>query len=237
MKEVLQFIKQPDLKQTVGGQKQIKNFLKAVSFTYTGIFITILFALVEAVPAHFFSYKSSILHILDQYSISGAWKNRLLPPFWMIVVVYPIMEEFLFRSVLTLRRNALMIFSTTLLYDVFSHLGYFTFSTNLLIVLLVAMIWVSTSNYWLSNDKIAIWQKRYFRPILYSSVFLFTIGHSSNYNLAALDSYQLLILPFLLLPQFTFAIAASFLRIRSGLFWSIALHVLYNGIIFVTYSS
>ncbi|WP_414675575.1 type II CAAX prenyl endopeptidase Rce1 family protein [Marivirga sp.] len=63
------------------------------------------------------------------------------------------------------------------------------------------------------------------------SSFLFGLLHLLNF--VPLNSTQIILFPFLILPQILFGLAFGYLRLKNGLIWAIGLHSLINSISFI----
>lgn len=71
---------------------------------------------------------------------------------------------------------------------------------------------------------------KFFRIVFYASIILFGLVHITNFELSPT---VLALTPFLVAPQLCLGAFAGFIRVRFGILWSIALHALYNFVLFV----
>lgn len=79
-------------------------------------------------------------------------------------------------------------------------------------------------------DIKAFWNKNY-KPFYYLSICIFGIIHIFNYDINS--KIYLIIFPIIILPQIIGGILMSYIRMKNGLIWSIALHSLFNGIVVI----
>ena len=73
-------------------------------------------------------------------------------------------------------------------------------------------------------------ESKFFKIAFYASIILFGLIHITNFETTPT---VLALTPFLVLPQLCLGAFAGFIRVRFGLLWSMALHALYNGILFL----
>lgn len=68
-----------------------------------------------------------------------------------------------------------------------------------------------------------------FKIVYYLSAVLFASVHLSNFE----SGFPLWLSPLLVLPQFFAGLVLGYTRVRLGLFWSITLHALHNGLLII----
>lgn len=193
-------------------EKKIKlNFKEFMCFLFfflvSSFFLTIVL---------YFYLKNTALDISLKSTFFSDFDYKT---FLKIVIIVPVLEEFIFRSILVSNRLSLSAFLFAMLYLMFAYWGIDVF-LNLTISLLIVSIQYYTN---LRIPKM-IYNKS-FKVIIYSFSILFAIYHIWNFNITP----QVLFLsPLLLFPKFFIGISLSFIRVRFGLMFSIISHSLHN---------
>ncbi len=143
--------------------------------------------------------------------------NYLL--FLKVVIIGPVLEEFLFRSILRFGRFSFAAFLFALLYTTADFM-----EINSYIRIFIPLLFVYV--FYVKNIRIPEgFYLKYYPVLLYSSAVLFAYVHLWTFNITF---HVLLFSPLLLFPKFVSGMLFSFIRIRFGLLYSIITHSLNN---------
>lgn len=149
----------------------------------------------------------------------------------MAIVILPILEEIAFRSVLRLNKMYVFFSSAVLSYYFLNVFLFEVDNTNidnnfiLRIILSLLMGGGIMYIYIIKQEKISNFWQLNFNYIFYFFALLFAIVHINNYK-----SENILLLIFVVIPQFIGALFLGYIRVKMGLFYSILYHLLYNAI-------
>jgi membrane protease YdiL (CAAX protease family) len=150
---------------------------------------------------------------------------------WIVFVFYaPLLEEFVFRLPLSLRKRdisiALFVFLGAVIINVCKRInGEVTktiISFGLLFLSTVAFYWWDKAK----NRSLENIKNKYSKSIVLVSMMLFACIHISN-----IDNFDIHLLPVYLIhvfPNFCFAVCASFCRIHFGFLYGLLLHITWN---------
>jgi len=237
----LMFLKKPDylsLNELTILEKLIILF-KVFILTYIGLFIF-------SIPTEFlkefgvidgFDMKTNIKYEYIKKNISD-FKPYFL---FMVILIFPILEEFSFR--LSLMKFQVIFLKISL--SLISGLIIYSFIGNNLWIPKEYYLWVLTSIFYILSISLIVyallllnknkllrleifWNEKP-KIIFYTIATLFALLHILNLRIA---TNQLLYLPILILPFFVFGLTFGYLRIRLGILYSILLHVMVNGLRF-----
>jgi|TARA_B110000114_G_C15039335_1_gene376329 hypothetical protein len=138
-----------------------------------------------------------------------------------IVVIAPILEEYTYRYFITTKRKYHKFFFASLIVVV----GFVT--KNLYITSFIIII--SYLAFYYRNDK-----KKYFTLLIFVSSISFSFSHIQN-----IFSSSTIALFSVILTLFGLGLLLMIVRIKYGILYSISLHMIYNGLIFLSiyYSS
>lgn len=230
MKAILLFLVHPDLNQATNNRQKLRCFWWAFLFSWIALIVRSIIYSIENILVTYADYEPIFLGISHHYQIDlpGDATYNLL----VMGLYAPVLEEILYRGGLTFRRNGLALVAS----------GVFFLATKefievhkILLRLLVSLPFVGLayliSHYGIPESWLLYARKQLLRPVLYVSILLFTTIHIPNYDTAAFNMSQWLVFPLYLLPLVASGLAYAFLRVRNGLFWSLAIHVLHNAII------
>lgn len=153
-------------------------------------------------------------------------------PFYIIVLLGPLVEEILFRLALVIRRKHISVFLGVLIYV---SLGG---KISTLVILnspdlghaLIALIVVFISYKYLPVEIITCLNKKKVY-IIKCSIFMFGLMHLSN--LPILHWELTLFYPFFVLPQTIMGYLITNLRLKYGFLWGWSLHFLFNAVAFL----
>jgi len=141
-----------------------------------------------------------------------------------IVLMAPVYEEILFRSLLKIKKiNAFLfviVISGIISYaSVKSNTAYVVFFSIILIAFLSALLV-------LKKNRIKSFFEKQFAYIFYGSALLFGLLHATNFSG---DPLKLIAFSFLLGgPQIVLGIILGYIRMNYGLFYSILFHTIVN---------
>lgn len=149
---------------------------------------------------------------------------NFLEKLFLIVLLAPVYEEILFRSLLKIKKiNAILfviVISGIIFYDsTKSNTAYIVFFSIILIMLLSALLV-------LKKDRIKSFVEKHFAYLFYSSASLFGLLHATNFSG---DPWKLIAFSFVLGgPQIVLGIILGYIRMNYGLFYSILFHTVVN---------
>jgi len=158
----------------------------------------------------------------------------------IVVIVGPITEEVSFRGFLTQDRRLLILsiafFAVSVLNMVYQVMPYefptkYNFMINAGRLSLAAIIYFILTPY---ATAILAYVSRNIKWLLPTSMVFFAFIHFFNYDLSVLRPVHLFFSPFIFLLYYSLAVAFTYIRIRSGLIWSIVFHMSYNAIATLT---
>ncbi|WP_128760588.1 CPBP family intramembrane glutamic endopeptidase [Leeuwenhoekiella aestuarii] len=176
-------------------------------------------------------YPEIELASYKQSSLMSFIKESPLQAFLMILVVGPVLEEMLFRSLLKPSHYDLAYFVSS--WPVFIASQYIPNEINpflriiFLVILLASMIYiVSQLIPPLKARRIRAWLSKYVSVIWCISSLIFGLFHITNYVTDFIFNIPLLIL---IMPRVFAGFAFGYLKIKNQkLEWSIALHIINN---------
>jgi len=222
IKEVIQYLKKPDLNKYnfVTPAKKVFTFLQV-------FFIYLLLAILLSVLSGFVKWKFNIE--FKQIELS----DSLFLIFNLLII--PVVEESAFRLPLIYNRIRLSISSFFISYFFVSFLiarNAIDFSNYLLLrvvfsITIFLLFLIITNIY---NKVFSIFWEKNKKAIFYFFLILFTIRHFDMYQI---NWETIFLLPVLVLPQLYGGILFSFTRIRYGFLYAVILHILVNFIAFL----
>ncbi len=190
------------------------------------VILTILFYGLSAIGFHEIFKNNQAIEVFNEY------------PLWLIVLfmscLIPLIEEVFFRFPFKYRRITINFLVPILLILSIGYAQQINISfvkIFITILSLASLVYFILKNKMLSNKFAGIWHKK-FKFVFYTSTLLFALMHLTNYKF----SYSLILLaPLLILPQFCGGFLIGYLRIKSGFFWGLALHMTSNLILLLPY--
>jgi Type II CAAX prenyl endopeptidase Rce1-like len=205
-----------------------------------------LFLVFKSIVLVIFLYFLSLFIIIfvqkiipfENASSKSLSERSVLLMFLMPVIIGPILEELVYRlPLLFSRRNisiSLTVFSYFMISDGLHNSRYFT-TENLIIRIAIAILVGFLTYLLLGKNKVYklfydFWIKN---PlfIFYFLSFSFAFSHLSNYTG---DWRIYLIAPIITLPQLIYGLTYSFIRLKSGIQYSILIHMFINLIPFIS---
>jgi hypothetical protein len=152
----------------------------------------------------------------------------------LIIVVVPALEEFAFRGWFTNSILMMLISLTLLSYYFFNAIIKLTYPLldKPLKIWLIAFLLICSFSFFFKNryKLFPLIETNKFIAILLS-ISLFTLIHTFNYKIKEVNIGTLAGLSLILLPMSFAAYLLTYIRIKNGLVWSYALHVLNNSLI------
>lgn len=149
--------------------------------------------------------------------------------FFRAVLLLPVLEEFLFRSLLSPSPTNIKLFCSTF----FVFLLKFISSLNTPAVIFFGVIFfvllnIIHSSVWLRLQDILQKISVY---LFASSLLLFVVGHNFNYVKSISEVSWTNFLPIYAIPQLFFGYFSSYATVKKGLFFSVLFHILNNGLL------
>jgi hypothetical protein len=149
----------------------------------------------------------------------------------ILALFVPLFEEVIFRLSLVFRPIFLGLsagtFSFLLLYKIFEGMAFFNADHLNYVVLCLACI-IGYLIYFVSSKKetsIRLFYKSRYNLIVWLSILFFGFMHIFNFDFSIKN---LLLLPFLTLPQLMAGTVLSFIRLRFGFIFAIGYHISHN---------
>lgn len=200
LKELLSFLKNPGDK--ADSNQKVSHKVKQLA-SLAVIDIALMIAIIWPVMS---LVEETGLVDTDEHAMEKVIREA---PVWLVlilaVLLAPLVEELIFRTFLTFRRNY-----------------------PLRLVIALAGLGGLRSKAKVRAFLQRNWRKHY-RVFFYSMAAFFAFVHIYNYELSAA---VWLLLPFLVLPQLIAGLLLGYMRVRYGLLWSMYLHGIHN-LIFV----
>lgn len=176
---------------------------------------------------------------LKDVSILMAGQSKSTDYYLLMIVIYPILEEFAFRGWFSKYKLLISISLTTLLF----YLSYIIIFRSLSDILPfsdiqkeIAIAIILCSGFFIFFKKILTIQnfiERRHSSLIFLSIMSFTAIHIMNYNFSAFSFLKFLAIIIVMLPYPFRAYLLTYIRIKAGLPWSIALHILNNSFILI----
>lgn len=214
MNRLFEYIKNPLYCENV--KPKVRHF-------FALIFIYILFVF----PIGGLIFIISKVFHLEHYEPDLSPLNLIL----LGIIIVPIYEELVFRSLLKFKKNNLILF--------FSMLGgmivYFVIESRIipLIIASVLLAIVLLLLVIFSREKIEHFISSNFKYFFYASAILFGLLHASNFTG---NVYIIMAFSFILGgPQIIMGLILGFIRMNYGLFYSILFHVMINSTLLFTF--
>jgi len=219
----ISFVKNPNYKISENKKLKINHLLQLF------IFILVLNIFLSFLTKGVFKFLNfPIYH--NHFSFLLEAKKNYYYLFFKIVLVSPVLEELLFRSILKPQKKFISLFLFSLVIIIFNKV----FMSSLLVSSAISAAVVIPISFYLFKfelDKNLLnWYYKNYKIIVYSSSILFGFIHVINYRLTL---SVLVLSPLYILPQIIAGFAYAFIRIRFGLFLSIFSHSVYNFFTFI----
>lgn len=145
----------------------------------------------------------------------------------------PMFEELVFRLSLFYSKINLSIslsLANTAIFTTILDVRLITFFGAFLFILSFC-----ASIIFLNNHKTAhlflekLW-KEHFKLIFYTSALLFSLFHTTNYEISSISAFFIAIV--FSVPQLIGALFLGYVRIKMGFFWAVLMHILFNAVPF-----
>ena len=238
-RDILTFLKNPTFEKSFDSETHTKIVVlfKVLILSYIGVIISRIPIAILQLSKFIEPIEMKSFQVLDTINKN---QHDYKPYFLLLVIVIlPIFEEISFRLALTKFNNNFLQLSISTLFGniaaslLYSFLWWPTTSLSFFLITIFYILAISSFFYillnlspkWLKSLKI-YWERKP-NIIFYTSAILFAILHIMNLDLKTSD---LIYLPLILLPFLVLGISFGYLRIRLGFIYSIALHVIINGI-------
>ena len=220
---IIEFFKSPET---------TKGEFRSVSHKYK-MFFQLFF--INLLIVALISIITGLLRI--NFNVSFKEINQELLIVWILnLSIIPILEEIAYRLPLFYSKKNLVLSFTVIVYFLLSVIfadGLLDISANVYLRIFASftaggLFYIILRVKSLENKISRFWEVHY-GIAFYGLLLLFTLGHIENYNL---NLTVLTLMPILLIPQFIGGIFFSFTRIKFGIIYSIALHIMINAMAF-----
>lgn len=204
-----------------------KFYIRATKFECEKLtFKEIIYIYIFIISTYFFftftfTYLIAFFNLTVSFSVDI--NSNVTENFFLIFIISPIIEEFLFRSVLKFNKTSYLFFNFSLLFICFN--SSHSFKYILFFLLPIAGFFVFRN-----FSKIFNFFEKKMLYFIYFSSFIFASMHLLNFKMT---QSLLFALPLIILPKIYLGISLSFVRLRSSLSASIVLHSLINGFLFL----
>jgi membrane protease YdiL (CAAX protease family) len=216
--------------------EKIKDLFKTY-FIGVGIILVILIIIIS--PLDYF-----ITNVLHQESIKFLLRQRQIVffsklPFYVIILIGPLVEEILFRLMLVVNRKHISVFISVLIFELLG--GKITtfiinnntlFNARIFCYSLIGIGFGFISYKYLPLKVIDLLNKKRVYLIRFS-IILFGLIHLLN--ISTFCWKLILFYPFFILPQIVMGYFITNLRLKYSFWWGFALHALFNGVSFFMY--
>ncbi len=216
--DFFEFLKRPRYTTEEGKETPVLKTAFKV-FLIIIVLFTMINGLIHSFLGLFFTLpKDELEEFLSSLKI-GRWGI-----FAVIVLVGPVMEEFIFRFPLVFRIQYISIIFA-ILFAVVIH--YFIPYLPVFMVLLLLLVVFSYFGPKYEKEILAIWV-RYFRFVVWFSAISFGLWHIGNFEIVKASHY--LIVPLLVLPQLGTGFILSYVRLtyKRGFLIGLLVHMFIN---------
>lgn len=229
MKELYIFFKKPSLQieNYFSSENKLILFLKTVIYLFAfAITSVILMKIIDSIVFYtcHFSFLETIKRQNDKYFVANDfWRNCFYSAFLM-----PFIEEVIFRFPLNLKKWNVAIGVSMLSFmfigDKVFRMNIYNFNTWIKfgVVFFILMIF-----YFLEQKYFDIIKNKYYGICFYSFCLSFGLIHIFNFIHLIPDKLVFLV-PFFVLPQIILGFFAGYIRIKSGFFWGVLIHIFFN---------
>lgn len=195
--------------------ERIKIFSLGFFLIILGILITTIqqFIVIKYIDSDFTNFN------LSTYAIN-------LHNFLKVVFIVPIIEELGFR--LFLRPKKTIFINLSLSIISFYIIGFFFGNLEIYYRIGIGLIIFVLSTVFVKNSVAFV--RNHYPKFFYSSSIVFALLHLKIYE--SLTLTQLILFPLIILPYFVYALAFSYVRVKTNIFIGILLHAFINGIAF-----
>lgn len=222
LKEFFLFTLSPKLLQ-IDKTKISDKILLFIILSFTMLFFVFSSSFLVKIIIYIIDFKEGIK--IFNYQNNKLLKYSIWENVFYILLLGPILEEFISRLYLDLKKRSIILTLLCILAITLKMTNLnFDFKFYFLISIIVIFA-LFTLN--IKQDSIIFFGKKYYIFIFYFSCLTFSFLHFSNYTKVLSDNYNWL-LPLLVLPQFVMGIFFGYIRIKLGFSWSIFLHICMN---------
>ncbi|MEJ8757832.1 hypothetical protein WG947_12535 [Pontibacter sp. H259] len=177
-------------------------------------------------------YKNDVHKVEEMLRSYPIWGSLLF-----IVVLIPLVEEFVFRFGLKFRRG----YFTFLLFVLLLTLGIFAFKMmpilwglGITVALTVLMVLYLMKAYQIGEFLKRTWTRVY-GILFYSVAILFGFIHIFNFTDFDFTSVAILLIPILIGSQIWGGLSMGYMRVKYGFFWGFFLHAAHNAVFMVPF--
>jgi hypothetical protein len=228
---MLDYLKKPyysDLNIDYSLKENLRYFRKLFLLCYLAIFISAAIALIfDKIILQEFLGEVSIRETLRFNSEMLKIKYGKMYPVH-VVLIGPIIEEILFRLSLNLKKSAIAICISLIIYRLlgnrFTAFDFGNIFDYLTLLTSIAVFFLIKNN--LSDNFIEILKIRYYPFLFYFFAITFALGHVNNF--APIQINILWVYPIYVLPQFVMGLFFGYIRVKRGIIWSVLLHAAVN---------
>ena len=238
IQDLYNYLIRPEHLQTNGARDFLQNAW-AVFRVWTLLFAISLLG----IPISYVISNAYGTTFADHAAYEYAAKRTFLQVIWGAVIFFPIWEELVFRIGLRYRRFNLSlglsffaVYISRLIVIVLKiPRPIWLFSPDTLIgvlsilipaVVLTILLWVTLSR--IGDDKLESFYSRRYRFIFYLPLLVFALLHALNY-----EREVWIFAPLLVIPQLALAAGFSYVRMKFGFQWTVAMHIFNNAFTFL----
>ncbi|RUT72820.1 CPBP family glutamic-type intramembrane protease [Ancylomarina longa] len=209
MKNILNYSKSP---QPVGSFQKWKsiNFLKFYGLVFVLMIpLGIIYKLV--------SQGFGITYIaLDGLSL----EKKIL----LVIVLAPLIEELILR--LILKENKRNFYISSLVCFIYVLVNFYLGRWGSLVIALSLLVLLITMTIAYTKEFLNFYSEKNYKYLYFGSILIFGLLHGHNFLFT--NSYQMLLIPLLVLPQLLAGTLLSYIRVNYGIVYSIAFHAMVN---------
>lgn len=228
---MLNFLIHPTLEPNVTFQQKKHTLVRCFIFIFWAYLFYFIFSFIEYILATVFEYPSLVVETRALYA-RDLRPSSLVYNLIFGILIAPLGEEIAFRAFLNFKKGYIALSISGLVYILHRMIVflYWGIPLGMIYSLLIAAACFVVS-YLLLTEAFIDKLKEKFLVLLYLSNAMFVALHLTNYRLEDFNFLNYLVIPIVLFPQILSSIVYSYLRIKNGLVWSIALHAFENAIV------
>jgi hypothetical protein len=228
---MLDYLKKPyfiELNTDYSLKENLRYCGKLFLFCYLAVFVSaVIMFFFDTIILKELLRKVSIRETLRLNSEILKIKYGLMYPVH-VVLIGPIIEEIIFRLSLNLKKSAIAICISLIIYRLLGNkLTKFDFSAiQDYLVLLISIATFFLIKNILSDNFLEILKSKYYPFVFYFFAITFALVHVNNF--APIQYNILYVYPIYVLPQFAMGLFFGYIRVKRGIIWSILLHMAVN---------
>lgn len=140
------------------------------------------------------------------------------------IIIAPIAEELIFRLILKEKKKYFYIFiSLSIAYLIVGIIQNNMNSSILMMVVIAIGITIFIIHYY---KGINLYSENNYKLLYWGSILIFGLAHGINFSFS--NSWYLLFIPLLILPQILLGFILNYIRVKYGIKYSIEFHLLIN---------